>query len=125
MLGREHREKYNHQRPRSSLGDLTLAEFARRCLASPRPFDFVKAARAPQDTVNKSNHQHDLSQRMAQTSGALQLEESPINLRLSRTIEAALYDDKDHRRITRFTHWNAGGLRAGGECDGVCAADFG
>lgn len=34
VLGEEHRYRYNHQRPLSSLGDLTLAEFASRC-ASP------------------------------------------------------------------------------------------
>lgn len=31
MLGEEHRYKYNHQRPHSSLGDLTPAEFASSC----------------------------------------------------------------------------------------------
>lgn len=61
VLGRDHREKYNHQRPHSSLGDLTPAEFARRCHAPLRPFDFVEAACAPQDSVNKPNHQHNLS----------------------------------------------------------------
>lgn len=34
VLGEEHRYRYNHQRPHSSLGDLTSAEFASRC-ASP------------------------------------------------------------------------------------------
>ena len=35
VLGREHREKYNHHRPHSSLGDLTPGEFAARCLKPP------------------------------------------------------------------------------------------
>ena len=61
VLGRDHREKYNHWRPHSSLGDLTPAEFAKRCLAPLRPFDSVEVACAPQDTVNKPNHQHNLS----------------------------------------------------------------
>jgi len=51
VLGREHREKYNHQRPHSSLGDLTPAEFAARCHAPLRPFDSVEAACAPQASV--------------------------------------------------------------------------
>lgn len=36
VLGRDHREKYNHHRPHSSLGEQTPAEFARRCFASLR-----------------------------------------------------------------------------------------
>ena len=32
VLGEEHRDKYNHRRPHSSLGDLTPAEFAAACL---------------------------------------------------------------------------------------------
>jgi transposase InsO family protein len=35
VLGREHREKYNHRRAHSSLGDLTPAEFAAACLKTP------------------------------------------------------------------------------------------
>lgn len=35
VLGEAHRYKYNHQRPHSSLGDLTPAEFASRCPQSP------------------------------------------------------------------------------------------
>jgi putative transposase len=35
VLGEEHREKYNHRRPHSSLGDLTPAEFAAACLTPP------------------------------------------------------------------------------------------
>ena len=37
VLGEEHRYKYNHQRPHSSLGDLTPAEFASRCDSQQRP----------------------------------------------------------------------------------------
>lgn len=37
VLGEEHRNKYNHHRPHSSLGILTPAEFAARCPASLRP----------------------------------------------------------------------------------------
>lgn len=37
VLGEEHRYKYNHQRPHSSLGDLTPAEFASRCASPLRP----------------------------------------------------------------------------------------
>jgi putative transposase len=44
VLGRDHREKYNHRGPHSCLGDLTPAEFAERCLAPLRPFDSVEAA---------------------------------------------------------------------------------
>ncbi len=61
VLGREHREKYNHLRPHSSLGDLTPAEFAARCLAPLRPFDSVEAACAPQDSVINPKHQPKLS----------------------------------------------------------------
>ena len=48
MLGEEHRYKYNHQRPHSSLGDLTPAEFASRCPSPLRP-----AAFTPKDSVNQ------------------------------------------------------------------------
>lgn len=37
VLGEEHRNKYNHHRPHSSLGILTPAEFAARCPAPLRP----------------------------------------------------------------------------------------
>ena len=37
VLSEEHRYKYNHQRPHSSLGDLTPAEFASRCASPLRP----------------------------------------------------------------------------------------
>lgn len=37
MLGEEHRHKYNHQRPHSSLGDMTPAEFASCCASPLRP----------------------------------------------------------------------------------------
>lgn len=61
VLGHEHREKYNHHRPHSSLGDLTPAEFAARCLAALRPFDSVEVACAPQDSVINPKHQPHLS----------------------------------------------------------------
>ena len=35
VLGKEHRHKYNHLRPHSSLGDLTPSEFAAACLSTP------------------------------------------------------------------------------------------
>ena len=41
VLGEEHRYKYNHQRPHSSLGDLTPAEFASRCASPLRPTAFA------------------------------------------------------------------------------------
>jgi len=56
VLGKEHREKYNHHRPHSSLGDLTPIEFAARCLAPLRP-----TASAPQDSENTHNQQPKLS----------------------------------------------------------------
>jgi transposase InsO family protein len=37
VLGREHREKYNHLRQHSSLGKLSPAEFGAHCLATLRP----------------------------------------------------------------------------------------
>ena len=61
VLGSEHREKYNKHRPRSSPGELTPAEFAQRCLAPLRPFDFVESAYASQDSVTKPKHQPNLS----------------------------------------------------------------
>ena len=61
VLGREHREKYNHHRPHSSLGDLTPVEFAARCVAPLRPFDSVEAACAPQHSVINPKHQPNLS----------------------------------------------------------------
>ncbi|MEY4245029.1 MAG: hypothetical protein RLZZ245_2614 [Verrucomicrobiota bacterium] len=36
VLGSEHRDKYKHRRPHSSLGDLTPVEFAATCLNNPR-----------------------------------------------------------------------------------------
>ena len=41
VLGEEHRYKYNHQRPHSSLGDLTPAEFASCCASPLRPPAFA------------------------------------------------------------------------------------
>jgi len=61
VLGREHREKYNHRRPHSSLGNMTPAEFAARCHAPLRPFDFVEAACAAQDSVINPKQQPNLS----------------------------------------------------------------
>jgi len=56
VLGREHRDKYNHYRPHSSLGELTPAEFAARCLAPLRPTALV-----PPDNENITNNQPNLS----------------------------------------------------------------
>ena len=56
VLGKDHQDKYNHHRPHSSLGDLTPAEFAARCLAPLRP-----PASAPQDSETHSKHQPNLS----------------------------------------------------------------
>ena len=56
VLGKQHREKYNKRRPHSSLGDLTPAEFAARCLAPLRP-----PACAPQDSVTNQKPQPNLS----------------------------------------------------------------
>ena len=52
VLGEEHRYKYNHQRPHSSLGDLTPAEFASRCPSPLRP-----TASAPKDSANQPQPQ--------------------------------------------------------------------
>lgn len=52
VLGEEHRYKYNHQRPHSSLGDLTPAEFASRCPSPLRP-----PASAPMDSAEQSQPQ--------------------------------------------------------------------
>lgn len=41
VLGEEHRYKYNNQRPHSSLGDLTPAEYASRCSSPLRPKAFT------------------------------------------------------------------------------------
>ena len=54
VLGEEYRYKYNHQRPHSSLGDLTPAEFASRCASPLRP-----TASAPKPSAQ--NHQPNLS----------------------------------------------------------------
>ena len=61
VLGQEHREKYNHRRPHPSLGNMTPAEFAARCHAPLRPFDFVEAACAAQDSVINPKQQPNLS----------------------------------------------------------------
>nr|WP_226894793.1 IS3 family transposase [Luteolibacter marinus] len=52
MLGEEHRYKYNHQRPHSSLGDLTPAEFASRCPSPLRP-----PVMSPKDSANQPQPQ--------------------------------------------------------------------
>ena len=52
VLGEDHRYKYNHQRPHSSLGDLTPAEFASRCPSPLRP-----TASAPEDSANQPQPQ--------------------------------------------------------------------
>lgn len=51
VFGKEYRQKYNHIRLHSALGDLPPAEFAACCLAPLRPFDSVEAAYAPQTSV--------------------------------------------------------------------------
>ena len=61
VLGEEYQQKYNHLRPHSALGDLTPAEFAARCPAPLRPFDFVEAAYAPQGSVSNPINQPVLS----------------------------------------------------------------
>lgn len=48
MLGEEHRYKYNHQRPHSSLGDMTPAEFASCCASPLRP-----TASVPKHSTNQ------------------------------------------------------------------------
>ncbi len=48
VLGEEHRYKYNHQRPHSSLDDLTPAEFASRCSSPLRA--------TPSTPNNNDNH---------------------------------------------------------------------
>lgn len=50
MLGEEHRYKYNHQRPHSSLGDLTPAEFASRC---PSPARLIPSIRKDEPNQSK------------------------------------------------------------------------
>jgi putative transposase len=52
MLGEEHRYKYNHQRPHSSLGDLTPAEFASGCPSPLRP-----PVMPPKDSANQPQPQ--------------------------------------------------------------------
>lgn len=48
VLGEEHRYKYNHQRPHSSLGDMTPAEFASRCSSPLRA--------TPSTPMNSNKH---------------------------------------------------------------------
>lgn len=52
VLGEEHRYKYNHQRPHSSLGELTPAEFASCCASPLRP-----TACAPKHSNKTIKHQ--------------------------------------------------------------------
>jgi len=56
VLGEEHRYKYNHQQPHSSLGDLTPAEFASRCASPLRP-----TACAPKHSNRNINQEQKLS----------------------------------------------------------------
>jgi transposase InsO family protein len=56
VLSAEHREKYNNQRPHSSLEGMTPGEFAARCLATLRP-----TAYAPQDSESNPKNQKILS----------------------------------------------------------------
>ena len=56
VLSAEHREKYNNQRPHSSLEGMTPGEFAARCLATLRP-----TAYAPQDSETNPKNQQILS----------------------------------------------------------------
>ena len=56
VLSAEHRDKYNNQRPHSSLEVMTPREFAARCLATLRP-----TAYAPQDSETNPKHQQILS----------------------------------------------------------------
>lgn len=56
VLGKEHREKYNHHRPHSSLGDQTPAEFAQRWFASLRA-----TPSTTQTIATNPNHQPNLS----------------------------------------------------------------
>jgi Transposase and inactivated derivatives len=61
VLGKEYQQKYNHLRPHSALGNLTPAEFAARCHATLRPFDYVEAACAPQGSLSHPKRQPILS----------------------------------------------------------------
>lgn len=56
VLGKEHREKYNHHRPHSSLGEKTPAEFAQRCFAPLRA-----TPSTAQNIAINPNHQPNLS----------------------------------------------------------------
>ena len=75
VLSAEHREKYNNQRPHSSLEGMTPGEFAARCLATLQP-----TAYAPQDSETNLKHEQSHSKQLDQTSGALHRSSNPIGI---------------------------------------------
>lgn len=84
ILGREHREKYNHRRPHSSLGDLTPAEFCGHPPEPPGLFTgsvslrrvsgpFSAARQTPPIHPKTPKTNIELSGKVAQLQGALQV----------------------------------------------------